>query len=98
MFESFEFVLVQKRRTIEISKSVFDFDKLFFLHDEKFMQNELTYNTNISQKFRQKRRRRNKNDEKASIRRRQVEKNVNVIEKLIQLQKKKLRLNKKLNC
>ena len=90
MFESFEFVSFQKTKTVKVSKSVFNFVELFFLLNDKTMQNELTYDTEISSKFKQKRRRRNKNDEKTSIRRRQIKKDVDVIEKLIQLQKKKL--------
>ena len=70
MFESFEFVLFQRTRAIEISKSVFDSVESFFLHDDETMRNELTYDTEILSKFRQKRRRRNKDDEKTSIRRR----------------------------
>ena len=70
MFESFEFVSSQRTRAVEISKSVFDFVELFFLHDDEIMRNELTYNTEILSKFRQKRRRRNKDDEKTSTRQR----------------------------
>ena len=66
------------------------------MHDEKIVQNKLTYNTDLLQKFRYKRRRKNKNDEKTSIRRRQIEKNVNVIEKLIQLQKKRTLFEQKI--
>ena len=83
MFESFEFVSFQKTRTVEVSKSVFDFVESFFLHDDEIMRNELTYDTEILSKFRQKRRRRSKDDEKTSIRRRQIKQNVDVIEKLI---------------
>ena len=85
MFESFKFISSQKTRAVKISKSVFDSVESFFLHDDETMRNELTYNTEILSKFRQKRRRRNKNDEKTSTRRRQIEQNVDVIEKLIQL-------------
>ena len=74
MFESFEFVSFQKTRKVEISKSVFDSVKSFFLHDDETMRNKLTYNTEILSKFRQKQRRRNKNDEKTSIRQRQIKK------------------------
>ena len=74
MFKSFKFVSSQKTRAVEVSKSVFDFVELFFLHDDEIMRNKLTYNTEIVSKFRQKRRRRNKNDEKVSIRRRQIKK------------------------
>ena len=70
MFESFEFVSSQKTRTVEVSKSVFDFVELFFLYNDETMRDELAYDTEILSKFRQKRRRRNKNDERASIRRR----------------------------
>ena len=70
MSESFEFVSFQRTRTVEISKSVFDFVESFFLHDDETMRSELTYDTEILSKFKQKRRRRNKNDEKTSIRRR----------------------------
>ena len=72
MFESFEFVSSQKTRAVKVSKSVFDSVELFFLHDDEIMRNKLTYDTEILSKFRQKRRRRNKNDERASIRRRQI--------------------------
>ena len=68
MSESFEFVSSQRTRAVEVSKSVFDSVESFFLHDNETMRNELTYDTEILSKFRQKRRRRNKNDEKASIR------------------------------
>ena len=64
MFESFKFVSFQKTRAVEVSKSVFDFVESFFLHDDEIMRNELTYDTEILSKFRQKKRRRNKNDEK----------------------------------
>ena len=70
MFESSEFVSFQRTRTVEISKSVFNSVESFFLHDDETMRNELTYDTEILSKFRQKRRRRNKNDEKTTIRRR----------------------------
>ena len=83
MFESFKFVLFQKTRTVKISKFIFDFVESFFLHDDEIMRNELTYDTEILSKFRQKQRRRNKNDEKTLIRRRQIKQNVDVIEKLI---------------
>ena len=96
MFESFKFVSSQRTRAVEISKSVFDFVESFFLHDDEIMRNELTYDTEILSKFRQKRRRRNKNDEKTSIRRRQIKQNVDVIEKLIQLQKKKTLLKQRI--
>ena len=96
MFESFKFVLSQKTRVVEISKFVFDSVKSFFLHDDEIMRNELTYNTEILSKFRQKRRRRNKNDEKTSIRRRQIKQNVDVTEELTQLQKKKILLKQKI--
>ena len=85
MSESSEFVSFQRTRTVKISKSVFDSVELFFLHDDEFMRNELTYDTEILSKLRQKRRRRNKDDEKASTRRRQIKQNVDVIEKLTQL-------------
>ena len=52
MFESFEFVSFQRTRAVEISKSVFDFVELFFLHDDEIMRNELTYDTEILSKFR----------------------------------------------
>ena len=68
MSESFKFVSSQRTRAVEISKSVFDSVKSFFLHDDEIMRNELTYDTKILSKFRQKQRRRNKNDEKMSIR------------------------------
>ena len=96
MFESFEFVSSQRTRAVEISKSVFDFVESFFLHDDEIMRNELTYDTEILSKFKQKRRRRNKNDEKTSIRRRQIKQNVDVIEELIQLQKKKILLKQRI--
>ena len=51
MFESFEFVSSQKTRAVEISKFVFDSVELFFLHDDKTMQNKLTYDIEISSKF-----------------------------------------------
>ena len=70
MFKSFKFVLSQRTRAVKISKCVFDFVESFFLHDDETMRNKLTYNTEILSKFKQKRRRQNKNDEKASIRRR----------------------------
>ena len=59
------------------------------------MRNELTYDTEILSKFRKKRRSRNKNNERTSIRRRQVKQNVDVIEKLIQLQRVKILLKQK---
>ena len=65
-----------------------DIDEFFFVYDDKTMKNELTFDTNISRKFKQKRRRKNGNDEQTSIRRRQVVENVNVTEILTQLQKK----------
>ena len=70
MFELFEFVSFQETQAVEISKSVFDSVESFFLHDDETMRNELTYDTEILSKFRQKRRCRNKNDEKTSIQRR----------------------------
>ena len=66
------------------------------MHDDETIRNELTYDTEISSKFRQKRRRRSKNDERTSIQRRQIKRNVDVIEKLIQLQKKKALLKQKI--
>ena len=47
-----------------------DIDESFFVHDDETMKNELTFDTNISSKFKQKRRRKNRNDEQTSIRRR----------------------------
>ena len=52
MFKLFEFVLSEKTRTVEISKSVFDFVESFFLHDDETIRNELTYDTEIRSKFR----------------------------------------------
>ena len=60
-----------------------DIDEFFFVHDDETMKNELTFDTSISSKFRQKRRRKNRNDKQTSIRRRQIVENVNVIENLI---------------
>ena len=88
MTESFEFNSVFKICAMTISKSMIDIDEFFFVHDDETMKNELTFDTNISSKFKQKRRRKNRNDEQTSIRRRQIVENVNVIEKSIQLQKK----------
>ena len=45
-------------------------DEFFFVHEDEIMKNELTFDTNISSKFKQKRRRKNRNDERTSIRRR----------------------------
>ena len=96
MFKSFEFVSSQRTRAVEVSKSIFDFVKSFFLHDDETMQNELAYDTEILSRFKQERRRRNKNDERTSIQRRQIEENVDVIEKLIQLQREKTLLKQKI--
>ena len=51
MFKSSEFVSFQRTRTVEVSKSVFDFVESFFLHDDEIMRNELTYDTEILSKF-----------------------------------------------
>ena len=88
MIKSFEFDLTFENRAVKISKSMIDINEFFFVHNNETMKNELTFNTNISSKFKQKPRRKNRNDEQTSIRRRQIVENVNVIEKLIQLQKK----------
>ena len=47
-----------------------DIDEFFFVHDDKTMKNELTFDTNFSSKFKQIRRRKNRNDEQTSIQRR----------------------------
>ena len=90
MIKVFEFDLIFKNCAMKISKSMIDIHKFFFVHNDETIKDELTFDINISSKFKQKRRRKNRNEERTSIRRRQIVKNVNVIEKLIQLQKKKL--------
>ena len=70
MTESFEFDSAFENRAVKISKSMIDIDESFFVHDDETMKNELTFDTNISSKFKQKRRRKNRNDEQTSIRRR----------------------------
>ena len=87
MTESFEFDLALENRAMKISKSMINIDKSFFVRDDETMKNELTFDTNILSIFKQKRRK-NRNNEQTLIRRRQIVENVNVIEKLIQLQKK----------
>ena len=82
MIKLFKFNSILENSAVKISKSIIDIDKFFFVHDDETTKNELTFNTNISLKFKQKRRK-NRNDEQISIRRRQIVKNVNVIEKLI---------------
>ena len=39
-----------------------DIDEFFLVHDDKTMNDELTFNINISSKFKQKRRRKSRND------------------------------------
>ena len=67
MIKSFEFDLILENRAMKISKLMIDIDEFFFVHDDETVKNELTFNTNISSKFRQKRRRKNRNDERTSI-------------------------------
>ena len=55
---------------MKISKSMIDIDEFSFVHNNETMKNELTFNINISSKFKQKRRRKNRNGERTSIRRR----------------------------
>ena len=68
---------------MKISKSIINIDEFSFVHNDETMKSELTFDTNISSRFKQKRRRKNRNDERPSIRRRQIVENVNIIEKLI---------------
>ena len=88
MTESFEFDSVLENRAVRISKSMIDIDEFFFVHDDETMKNELTFDTNTSSKFKQKRRCKNRNDEQTPIRQRQIVKNMNIIAKLTQLKKK----------
>ena len=67
MTESFEYDSIFENRGMKISKSITDIDKFFFVHNDKTMENELTFDTNISSKFEQKRRRKNRNDEQTSV-------------------------------
>ena len=90
MIELFEFDSTFENRAMKISKSMIDTDEFSFVHDDETIKNELIFDTDISSKFKQKRRRKNQNDEQMLIRQRQIVENVNVTEKLIQLQKKKL--------
>ena len=55
MTESFEFDLILKNRAVKISKSMIDIDEFSFVHNNKTTKNELTFDINISSKFRQKR-------------------------------------------
>ena len=77
MIESFEFDSIFENRAVKISKSMIDIVKFSFVHDDKTMKDELTFDTDILSKFKQKRRRKNRNDERTSIRRRQIVENVN---------------------
>ena len=70
MTESFEFDSVLKNRAMKILKSIIDTNESFFVHDDEIIKNELTFNINISSKFKQKRRCKSRNDEQTSIRRR----------------------------
>ena len=70
MIESFEFDSIFENRVVKISKSMIDTDEFSFVHDDDTMKNELTFDINISSKFKQKRLRKNRNDEQTSIRRR----------------------------
>ena len=63
MTESFEFASILENHAMKISKSFIDFDEFFLVHNDKTMKNELTFDTNISSKFKQKRRRKNRNDD-----------------------------------
>ena len=56
MIESFELISILKNRAMKISKSMIDIDEFFFVHENKTIKNKLTFNTNISSKFKQKRR------------------------------------------
>ena len=88
MIEAFKFNSGFENRAVKVSKLMIDIDEFSFVHDDETMKNELTLDTNFSSKLRQKRRRKNRINERTSIRRRQIVENMNVIEKLIQLQKK----------
>ena len=70
MIESFEFDLAFENRVGKILKSTIDIDELFFVYDYETIKNELTFDINISSKFKQKRYRKNRNDEQTSIRQR----------------------------
>ena len=63
MTKLFEFNLVFKYCTMKISKSMIDIDESFFVHDNKTLNDELTFDKNISSKFRQKRCRKSRNNE-----------------------------------
>ena len=52
MTEAFEFDLTLENRAMKISKSMIDIDEFSFVHDDKTMRNELTFDTDISSKFR----------------------------------------------
>ena len=67
MTESFEFDLTLENRVMKISKSMIDINESSFVHDDKTMKNKLTFDTNISSKFKQKRCRKNRDDEQTSI-------------------------------
>ena len=79
MIESFEFDFIFENRAMKTSKSMIDIDEFSFVQNDKTMKDELTFDTNILSKFKQKRRRKNRNDEQTLTRRRQVNENVNVI-------------------
>ena len=66
----FEFNLAFESRAMKISKSMIDTDVFSFVHDDKTMKNEIIFDTDILQKFKQKRRRKNRNDEQTSIQQR----------------------------
>ena len=70
MTESFEFNSTFENHAVKISKSMIDIDEFSFVHNVETMKNELTFDTDMLSKFKQKRQRKNRNDEQTSIRRR----------------------------
>ena len=64
MTKSFELVSTFEDRAVKVSKSIFDFDESFSLHDDKTIKDELIYDTNISSRSRQERRRKNRDVER----------------------------------
>ena len=67
MTEAFEFDSIFENRVVKISKSMIDINEFSFVHDDKTMKNELTFDTDISSKFKQKGRRKNRNDDVKSL-------------------------------
>ena len=95
MAEASGFDPALESRAVEISESMTDTDESSSVHGDETMRDELPFDTGIPPGSRQERRRKSRDNERASARRRQAVEDVNVAEELAQLQREKALLEQR---